>query len=81
MNEEKEKIIQIIISSILFVLAIIIDKLTELSMINMFVIYLIPYILSSYDSFKEAHEGIKEGNIFNENRNKMCARGLESVHR
>ena len=67
MNEEKEKIIQIIISSILFVLAIIIDKLTELSMIKMFVIYLIPYILSSYDSFKEAHEGIKEGNIFNEN--------------
>ena len=67
MEEKNEKIRQIIISSILFVIVLVIDRLTNLNAQILFLIYLIPYLTSSYDSFKEGIDGIKEGNIFNEN--------------
>ncbi len=67
MEDKDEKIRQIIISSILFVIVLVINKLTNLNVQILFLIYLIPYLTSSYDSFKEGIDGIKEGNIFNEN--------------
>lgn len=66
MDEKKEKIIQIIIGSITFIIALLIDKLSNLNNIAIFFIYLVPYMISSYDSFKEGFEEIKEGEIFNE---------------
>src|SRR5574344_198631 len=67
MEEKKEKIIQIVLAVFTFLLSIIIDKVTNFSILITFVFYLLPYIIVSYDSVKEAIHGIKEGNIFNEN--------------
>lgn len=67
MEEKKEKIIQIVLGVFTFLLSIIIDKVTNFSILITFVFYLLPYIIVSYDSVKEAIHGIKEGNIFNEN--------------
>ena len=67
MEEKDEKIKQIIISSILFIIVLLVDKLTKLNTQILFLIYLIPYLTASYDSFKEGIDGIKKGNVFNEN--------------
>lgn len=66
MEEKNEKIIQIVIASILFVGAIIVDKLTDFNNIILFFIYLIPYCVAAYDTFKEAFKELREGNIFSE---------------
>ena len=67
MTEKKEKMLQIVISSILFVIAILIDKLTNLNNTIMFFIYLISYIVAANDTMKEGIEKIHDGDIFNEN--------------
>ena len=67
MTEKKEKMLQIVISSILFVIAILIDKLTNINNTIMFFIYLIPYIVAANDTIKEGIEKIYDGDIFNEN--------------
>ena len=67
MTERKEKTLQIVISSILFVIAILIDKLTNLNNTIMFFIYLISYIVAANDTMKEGIEKIHDGDIFNEN--------------
>lgn len=67
MSEKKEKTIQIIVSTILFIIVIIVDRLTNLDNWLMFVIYLIPYIVAAVDTIKEGAEKIHEGDIFNEN--------------
>lgn len=67
MTEKKEKMLQIVISSILFVIAILIDKLTNLNNTIMFFIYLISYVVAANETMKEGMEKIHDGDIFNEN--------------
>lgn len=73
MEEKKEKITQIVLGTITFVAVFLIDKFTSFSNTIMFCIYLIPYIIVSYDIFKEGIEEAREGNIFNENILMMIA--------
>lgn len=65
-SERRNKIIQILVGLFLFIVAIIIDTSFELLMIIRCLIYLIPYVVLSFDVFAEAFEGIKEGEIFDE---------------
>ena len=67
MEEKREKTIQIIVGTVLFILAVVIDKLTDFNNIINFIIYLFPYMVASYDSFKEAIEELKEKEYFSEN--------------
>lgn len=67
MEEKKEKILQIILGIVSFLISLIVDKLTSFSILTNFLIYLIPYFIVSYDSVKEGIEGVKEGEFFNEN--------------
>lgn len=73
MEEKKEKIIQIIVGTILFGTAILIDKLTNFNTCVNFIIYMVPYIVCAYDTFKEGIEEIKEGEIFSEQMLMMIA--------
>ena len=73
MEEKKEKIIQIIVGTILFGTAILIDKLTNFNTCVNFIIYMVPYIVCAYDTFKEGIEEIKEGKIFSEQMLMMIA--------
>lgn len=63
----KKKVIRIILTSVLLLLAWIVERNCNLSTWQMLVVYLIPYLLISYDVLGEAVEGIMEGNPFDEN--------------
>lgn len=66
-EERNEKILQIVIASILLIVAVIIDRLTNIPMIAKLAVFCIPYLVVGIDVFKEAIEEIEEGEIFNEN--------------
>ncbi|PDP81024.1 heavy metal translocating P-type ATPase [Prevotella intermedia] len=63
----KKKVIRIILTSVLLLLAWIVERNCNLPTWQMLVVYLIPYLLISYDVLGEAVEGIMEGNLFDEN--------------
>ncbi|AWX07020.1 heavy metal translocating P-type ATPase [Prevotella intermedia] len=63
----KKKVIRIILTSVLLLLAWIVERNCNLPTWQMLVVYLIPYLLISYDVLGEAVEGIMEGNPFDEN--------------
>ena len=65
-KEKKNKIIQIIVSIILFIAAIVIDDVFNLPLFWRIVVFLFPYIACSYDIYMEAFEGLLEGEIFDE---------------
>ena len=67
MEKKKKKIFQIVLGVISFGIAYVIDYFTSFSILTNFLIYLIPYLIVSYDSIKEGIEGMKEGEVFNEN--------------
>lgn len=67
MDDINKKVIRIIIGFVSFIIVFIVDKYTNFSVHIDFFLYLIPYIISSYDSFIESFEEFREGNIFNEN--------------
>lgn len=66
MSEKKKKIIQIICSAILLIIAVIIDKNTNLAMWLKLLIYCVPYLVAGFDIFEEAIEEVSEGEIFSE---------------
>ena len=63
----KKKVIRIILTSVLLLLAWIVERNCNLPTWQMLVVYLIPYLLISYDVLGEAVEGIMDGNPFDEN--------------
>ena len=63
----KKKVIRIILTSVLLLLAWIVERNCNLPTWQMLAVYLIPYLLISYDAMGEAVEGIMEGNPFDEN--------------
>ncbi|MBR1385659.1 MAG: cadmium-translocating P-type ATPase [Bacilli bacterium] len=65
-EDKKKKIIQILITTILLVVAFVIEKVLNPSIIIKFILYLIPYLIISYDIYLESFESIKEGDIFDE---------------
>ena len=66
MNEKTKKMLQIFISIILFIIAVLIDKTCELSFWFRFVLYIIPYLVSGYDIIIEAFEGLINKEVFDE---------------
>lgn len=65
-KEIKHKLIKIIISVLLLIIAVIIDKLTNLPMWVNLIIYIVPYLVAGGDIVKEAIENILKGEFFNE---------------
>ncbi len=66
MEEIKQKKLQIILSAITLIIAVIIDRLTNFPMWINLIIYAVPYAIAGFDVIKEAIEGIKEKEIFSE---------------
>lgn len=63
---DRHKLARILITAALLVAAMIIERLANIYVWQVLLIYLIPYILISYDVIGEAVEGILEGEAFNE---------------
>ena len=62
----KEQVVRIIITVILLIGAVLIEKNCQLPTWQLLLVYLIPYIIIGYDALKEAAEGIAHGDAFNE---------------
>lgn len=65
-KEIKSKIKQIVLSSVLLIVAVILCKKIEIKVWQQFLIYVVPFLCAGFDVLKEAGEGIKEKEIFNE---------------
>ena len=65
-HDLKEQVVRIIITVILLVGAVLIEKNYQLPTWQLLLVYLIPYIIIGYDTLKEAAEGIAHGDAFNE---------------
>lgn len=61
------KVLQIVLSALLLVGAVVIEKNCALSVWQLLLIYMVPYLLAGYATLKEAAEGIARGDLFNEN--------------
>ena len=63
----KSKVVKIILTVVLLVAAVWVEKNFDLATWQLLVIYLIPYLLIGYETLGEAWEGIGHGDVFNEN--------------
>ena len=63
----KKKLITIILTAVLLVGAWLVEHFTALPMWQVLLVYLVPYLVISYDVLGEAVEGIMEGDPFDEN--------------
>lgn len=61
------KVLQIVLSALLLVGAVVVEKNCALSVWQLLLIYMVPYLLVGYATLKEAAEGIARGDLFNEN--------------
>ena len=61
------KVLQIVLSALLLVGAVVVEKNCALSVWQLLLIYMAPYLLVGYATLKEAAEGIARGDLFNEN--------------
>lgn len=66
----KKQLSLIVITAILLVIAVLIEKglifNIHFSIFNLLLLYLVPYLLIGHDTLKEALEGLMHGDIFNE---------------
>ena len=62
----KKQLSLIVITAILLVIAVLIEKNLSLPMWQLLLVYLVPYLLIGHDTLKEALEGLMHGDIFNE---------------
>lgn len=61
-----EKITLLAITVVLLIIAVMLERNNNMTVLQLFFIYLIPYLLVGYGTLKEALEGIIRGDLFNE---------------
>ena len=63
----KGQIIKIAVAAVLLVVAVLIEKFTDLKTWQLLLVYLVPYLVVGWETLAEAVEGLKEGEPLNEN--------------
>ena len=63
---DKKKLLRIILTAILLVAAVVVEKTMVLEVWQLLLVYLVPFLLIGYDVIGEAVEGIMKGEIFDE---------------
>ena len=63
---EKKKLLRIILTAVLLVGSVIIEKTLNLEVWQLLLVYLVPFLLIGYDTIGEAVEGIMHGEVFDE---------------
>lgn len=61
-----KKLARIIVTAVLLVVAVVVERTAQLPTWQLLMVYLIPYLLISYDVIGEAVEGLRDGEVFNE---------------
>lgn len=62
----KKQLCLIIVTALLLVGAVMIEKTWQLATWQLLLVYLVPYLLAGHDTLKEAAEGIAHGDAYNE---------------
>ena len=62
----KEQLVKILVTVVLLVAAVVIEKHTSLNTWQLLLVYLVPYLFIGFDTLKEAAEGLVHGEPFNE---------------
>ena len=65
-KETKQNILKIIVSAILLVVAIIIEKKCKLPLWGNLLVFIVPYLIVGFETLKEAVENIVHGEVFDE---------------
>lgn len=63
---DKKKLLRIILTAILLVAAVVVEKTMGLEVWQLLLVYLVPFLLIGYDVIGEAVEGIMKGELFDE---------------
>ncbi len=63
---ESKKLIRIIATVLLLIAAVVVEKYANLAVWQLLLVYMVPYVLISYDVIGEAIECFSEGEAFNE---------------
>lgn len=61
-----KKITLLAITVVLLIIAVMLERNNDMTVLQLFFVYLIPYLLVGYGTLKEALEGIIRGDLFNE---------------
>jgi len=64
--EMNKKLMRVIATSVLLIVAVAVERTMELPVWQALLVYLVPYVLISYDVIGEAREGLTNGEVFNE---------------
>lgn len=65
-KENKNRFARIILSAALLGVAVLVEKKCDLSVWQLLLVYLIPYLIAGYDTLLEAGENILKGDFFDE---------------
>ncbi len=65
-KENKIRFARIILSAALFGVAVLVEKKLDLSVWQLLLVYLVPYLIAGYDTLLEAGEKIVKGDFFDE---------------
>ena len=65
-KENKIRFARIILSAALLGVAVLVEKKCDLSVWQLLLVYLIPYLIAGYDTLLEAGENILKGDFFDE---------------
>ncbi len=63
---DKKKLLRIILTAVLLIVAMTVEKTLGLEVWQLLIVYLVPFLLIGYDVIGEAIEGIMEGEVFDE---------------
>lgn len=63
---DKKKLFRIILTAILLIVAVVIEKTMALAVWQLLLVYLVPFLIIGHDVIREAAEGIMEGEVFDE---------------
>ena len=62
----REQLVKIVVTVVLLIAAVLIEKHTALTTWQLLLVYLVSYLLIGFDTLKEAAEGLAHGEAFNE---------------
>ena len=62
----KKQFVKIVVTIVLLIAAVLIEKYCELPTWQLLLVYLVPYLFIGFDTLKEAVEGLLHGNALNE---------------
>ena len=65
-ESQKGQIIKIVITVVLLIAAVIVERTCPLATWQLLLVYLVPYLIIGFDTLKEAAEGLVHGEAFNE---------------